>query len=268
MIRILYPTDFSASADKALKYLVPLAQDLGASIDLIHIYKVPPLQGDADFINLENILENIREGAEDQLHSLAKNLPEGLVRKTMAIFGMFIPQEIVCYAENNGIDLIAMGAKGAHNIMEHMLGSVTTHTMLKSSIPVLSIPEKAEYKKVRRIAYATDLNPKSFLPVLTLNKIATRLKAELRIVHVEKGSTLPDLNQNKKHTLVDVGDFPMDIIINPSVEKGLNEYIKTMEVDWLSMFIPRRRLWERVFHHSLSQQMFFHTHIPLLVYRE
>ncbi len=268
MIRILYATDFSPAAQSALDYIIHLAGDLGATLDVIHIYKIPPLHSEADFTNMDTVLQEIKAAAEEKLNELTSGIPSEILNTSSAIFGMFIPQEIVCYADKNNIDMIALGAKGEHNVLEHMLGSVTTHTMLSSPVPVLSIPDKATYRAIKRIAYATDLNPKSFLPIATLKKIADRLGAELRIVNVKKDIDLPDMSDKSSYILENISNFPVDIIVNPSVEEGLNNYIQTKEVDWLSLFIPRRRLWERIFHHSLSKQMFFHAHVPLLIYKE
>ena len=45
-------------------------------------------------------------------------------------------EKILLVAEENNIDLIAMGAYG-HNIREFILGSITAHVMREASCPVL-----------------------------------------------------------------------------------------------------------------------------------
>ena len=39
--RILVPTDFSSTATEALRYAVPLAQQTGAKITLLHVFDWP-----------------------------------------------------------------------------------------------------------------------------------------------------------------------------------------------------------------------------------
>ncbi len=265
-MKIVFPTDFSDAALHAFSYVRELAEELNAVVSLVHVYDMPVLQGDSDFLNLEELLEERRQKAEMNLKALAGLLPFHRVGEMRAVFGMFVPDEIVAFAEQVRADMIAMGAKGEHSLIEKILGSVTTHTMLKSPVPVLSIPHEAEYRGVRRIAYATDLHPHSWVPLGFLKQIAQKLNAEIRVVHVRT----PDYPSDEAMLEVPAsGDeaVQMDIIEHEDVECALNDYIQREQIDWLGMFIPRRRLWERLFHRSLSKRMFFHSSVPLLTFR-
>ncbi len=56
-------------------------------------------------------------------------------------------------------------------------------------------------------------------------------------------------------------------VTNPSVVEGLESYLEQKPMDVLSLYIPKRRLWERLFHFRTSKSMAFHTKIPLLVFK-
>jgi hypothetical protein len=56
------------------------------------------------------------------------------------------------------------------------------------------------------------------------------------------------------------------VINNYSVMEGLDDYMVKRDIDWLALFIPQRRLLERLFHTSFTKRMTFHTTVPLLVF--
>jgi len=219
-MKIVFPTDFSDAALHAFSYVRALAEELNAVVALVHVYDMPVLQGDSDFLHLEELLEERRQMAEMNLKALAGLLPFHRVGEMRAVFGMFVPDEIVAFAEQVRADMIAMGAKGEHSLIEKILGSVTTHTMLKSPVPVLSIPHEAEYRGVRRIAYATDLDPQSWVPLGFLRDIAQKLHAEIRVVHV-RTSDYPSDEAIDEVPGSEVEAVRVDIIEHSDVEFAL-----------------------------------------------
>ncbi|MDP4819531.1 MAG: hypothetical protein NWR67_00880, partial [Saprospiraceae bacterium] len=66
-------------------------------------------------------------------------------------------------------------------------------------------------------------------------------------------------------------DYPLQaatyaVIHDDSVMEGLEAYIQLHAIQVLAMYVPKRRLWERLFHKSRTRAMVFHTSIPLLVF--
>ncbi|RMD75356.1 MAG: universal stress protein, partial [Bacteroidetes bacterium] len=60
----------------------------------------------------------------------------------------------------------------------------------------------------------------------------------------------------------------ISIVYQDDVISGLDDYVKTHKIDILALFIPARRLWERLFHSSVSQRMVYHSTTPLLIFHE
>lgn len=269
MKKILFPTDFSPAAANAFDYAQALALELDATIDVMNVYHLPFIDASntpTDYI--EQLLTQREEEARQQLKGFVKEADEKVLGKTIADYGLFIPQEITDKAKAGEYDLIVMGTKGERSALEKLMGSVTTQTMMNAPCPVIAVPDQARYEGIERIAYATDFHPRDEHAVAQLMKFAGLLGAQVNFVHVE---TKPDVGKMEDHIVVK--NYPFEFtefsVVNAhSVLEGLDQYIHKKEVNMLALFIPRRRLWERLFHQSFTKEMTFHTSIPLLVFHE
>ena len=269
MKKILFPTDFSLPSANAFKYACALAKTVNAKVDVITVFHLPA----SDVADLPpdyypRLIEEQEDVLNEKMLDFTKEADKGLVAKIDVVYGMFVPQEITCYARHQHHDLIIMGTKGAHNIMEKFMGSITTHTMLQSPCPVLAVPAEAVFEPVTKIAYATDFSLNDSHSVRKLIEMAKELKAETLFVHVETNADL-----GKMGDTIEIEDYPFEysdfsVVNNPSILDGLELYIEEKEINWLSLFVPRRRLWERLFHTSFARKMTFHTKKPVLVFHE
>ena len=267
MNKILFPTDFSETADNAFEYALALAKDLAARVDLLNIYHLPfAAASDVPVEMIQKMLDEKKENVQEKLEGLVERYPSEHFGQTKAVNGVFISQEITDIAKNQLYELIVMGTKGEHNRIEKILGSITTHTMMQAPCPVLAVPEGVPYRKIRKIAYATDFHLSDEHAVEQLMSFAGTLKAEVHFVHVTT-----DPEEGSMEDLVVVENHPFEftyftVVNNHSVMGGLDRYIQEKNVDMLALFIPRRRLWERLFHTSFTKRMTFHTKTPLLVF--
>ncbi|MBK8493028.1 MAG: universal stress protein [Saprospirales bacterium] len=268
MKKILFPTDFSPAAANAFQYAHSLAEALDARIDLINIFHLPI--GDASNIPPEYIQKMLDEAEADTLEKLREFAHPCLGKPTCGeiqpVYGLFTAVEITDLARQNEYDLIVMGTKGERGALEKFLGTVTTDVMMKAACPVLAIPAEATFRKIEHIAYATAFEPSDEHAVEKLMNLAGRLVSQVHFVNVN--------TQSDKQYIQDVEmekDYPYNftdfsIVHNSSVQEGLEEYLKQRNIDWLALFIPHRRLWERLFHSSFTKKMAFHTNIPLLIF--
>ncbi len=270
MKKILFPTDFSPCARTAFKYASEIAAQMGGIIDIMSIYHLPISDAGSvppDFI--DRMLQEKRNLVQEQIRDFTKEAPRKVIGKCRADYGLFIAQEITDAARYGEYDLIIMGTKGEHNKMEIMLGSVTTNVMMQAPCPVLAIPEDSTFMGIHEIAYATNFQPSDHLAVNQLIEFTNLIKAKIHFVHVE---TKTPVSSNVEDYFPE-GNIPDDfsdftIINNNSVVEGLDNYVKNNEIDVVALFIPKRRLWERLFHSSVSKRVALHTKVPLLVFRE
>lgn len=268
MKKILFPTDFSPAASNAFRYAHSLAEYLEARIDVINIFHLPI--GDVSNIPPEYIQKMLDEAEAETLEKIREFAKPCLGRPTCGelkpIYGLFTAVEIIDMAKQGEYDLIVMGTKGERGALERFLGSVTTDVMMKAACPVLAIPSETSFRPVSHIAYATAFEPSDEHAVERLMELAGMLAAQVHFVNVN--------TMTEKRYIQDIEiakDFPFNfsdfsVVHNPSIQEGLEEYIRERNIDWLALFIPQRRLWERLFHSSFSKKMTFHTSLPLLVF--
>lgn len=152
--RILVPTDFSETADKALAYAKELAPKLGASLHLVHVYSdpyavaacAPEVYAPAPAEVRQRALEEVRERLFERLDEAE----EQRFRGSRGIIRGLIAPQIVDYANNNDIDLIVIGTHGRRGVAHLLLGSVAEHVVRTASCPVLTV--RAEHYGVEEQA--------------------------------------------------------------------------------------------------------------------
>ena len=268
MKKILFPTDFSETATQAFQYAIGLAKDLKGVLDVMAVYHLPM----ADAGNIppeytERLLTEKKKEVHEKLMAFASKCPKNQMGNLRTDYGLFIAQEIADTARFGQYDLIVMGTKGERNSIQKMLGSVTTHLMMQAPCPVLAIPGDAQYQGIRQVAYATDFQPSEQLAVKKLFQFARALEAKVQFVHVTKGPShsredlfLPEKYPEAFHAFHQIK--------SPSVMEGLDQFIQEKDIDLLAIYIPKRRLWERLFHQRFSKHMTFHTNVPLFVFHQ
>lgn len=265
MKKLLFPTDFSPCAGNAFDYALALAKELNATVDVVNIFNLPFM--DATNIPPEYIEQMLDEKRKEALAKLDEFIGQREVGEKLAIYGMFIPEEINDLVKQRGYDLVVMGTRGEnHSALEKLMGSVTSQSMMRAGCPVIAVPGNAKWKGVQSIAFATDFQPNDLHAAADLMDFAGKLRAGIHFVHVE---TKPGLEMMEDY--VSMADYPykfldFKVIRSHSAVEGLQEYVESNKVDLLALFIPERRLWERLFHASFTKKMAFHSHVPLLVF--
>lgn len=267
MKRILFPTDFSDTAKNALQYAVGLAEALDARIHLMHVSSLSV--DEASKIHPNRIgerIDQLKGNAAQKLKDLAAGFNPDLFEGFRVDYGFFAAQEIIDAARKEQFDLIVMGTKGVRNAIERLLGSTTSNTMMNSHCPVMAIPDGAVYHPVKRIAYATDFHPNDHHGVKKLMPFKKALSASILFVHVDPETSAESIETVAVTAKAPFSDFY--IVNNPSVSEGLEAFIQQKDIQILALFVPRRRLWERLFHTSISKKLALHSHTPLLVFHE
>ena len=138
--RILCPVDLSEASKPAFEYAVALAAQLGAELELLHVYQLPayalPEGGLEIPAGLEVELEN---RLQQQLDAFVKHSTDTSVKIT-TVLGKGIPYvEITHAAKQRQADLIVIGTHGRTGLAHLLIGSVAERVVRTSEVPVLSI---------------------------------------------------------------------------------------------------------------------------------
>jgi universal stress protein A len=140
VMRIVCPTDFSQSAERAERQAAELARSLGAEVVLLHVASEAQLWREGVMTPaLRRVFEAQRKWAADTLAArvvarAAKGIAARSVVKTGAAW-----EEIVRVAAEEHADMIVMGTQGRSGLERFMLGSVAERVVRRAPCPVLTL---------------------------------------------------------------------------------------------------------------------------------
>lgn len=272
-MRVLVPIDYSATSTNAFRYALKLTEAISAdcTIELIHVFPIHISSiKDQNYEANHKIMEKEEKEQLAKLEAFAADFDEKVGTQCCVNAGIQAGDCIVSKAAEGNYDLIIMGTKGQHGLLDKWFGSVTTHVIHQASCPVLVIPEDALWVKPRRIGYGSELNPEERPTLEQLIEFCRMLDAKLNYVHVLTEGE----GETEKDFPIDMSDiYPIEFSLfyamsTTSVVEGFDEFVRQSKLDMIALFTPQRKLWDRLFHKSFSNRMVFHSKIPLLVYND
>ena len=146
-MRLLHPTDFSESADRAQRRAVGLARALGAELVLLHVTTDPPPLYNEGYWGLADaaaVVERQRKWATDTLQARVDMLAkDGVPARARVAAGVPV-DEIVRAAAEEGVDFIVMGTHGRGQLDRLLLGSVADRVIRRAPCPVMTVRESMD----------------------------------------------------------------------------------------------------------------------------
>ncbi|WP_373552401.1 universal stress protein [Haliscomenobacter sp.] len=275
--KILFPTDFSPSAQNAFKHCLILADYYQAKIEVLHVVFPEYAALDVPVVSMATTREKV-DAAVSVMHSFV----ELGLSQTQALYTFqSIPKveekvemgiavgTIVKLAEDRHADLIMMGTKGSHNTLEKAFGSISTGVIEQAKCPVMLIPEFAQWKPTHIVAYASDLSESDPYHFWKAAEMLTPFHPLLHVINIHKGGAHDQIAIDELKKIFSDNTPAVQISFHQekhdSVATGLEEFVDNYGVDMLVMYSPHRSWVERWFHHSQTRDVAFTTRIPLLV---
>ncbi len=274
MKKIVVPVDFSATSNNAAEFAGNLAIFYGAEVWLYHAYEMPVGVGEIAW-PLFNVQE-LQKAAEEEIESLRENI-QGRLRSKVTIHvktemtPLVDGLEELCAAIQP--DLVVMGLSGKNALTKLVVGSNTIRIIQQLSYPVLVIPPQASFTPVLRIGFAYDYQKiEESTPVTLLKKVVKDFNAELYVLNVDYQDANFDINMvdesfRIRNLFSDVKPV-YDSIENEDVTQGLNKYADEKRLDWIVVIPKKHTLLQKIFSRSQSQNLLYHTHLPVLCIHE
>jgi nucleotide-binding universal stress UspA family protein len=144
--KVLWPTDFSSSAEKALPYVTDLTQKYGAEIHVLYVIEDiahhESWYGDFDKSKIDKLMEWADKSAKKRLDQVCEKYLKScpLYIKHIAVGDP--AQEILKLIEAEDVDLVVMASHGQQG--NYRMGSVTDKVVRNSQVPVTTIPVETE----------------------------------------------------------------------------------------------------------------------------
>jgi len=276
MKKILFPTDYSETANNAFIYALNIAKKYDAMLYVLHVYqnpiissRIPPvvvqdtvidseLRPFEDFKESSSFLHKIleREGASDVDMKLV--LKEGYFTDTIKEF----------VDEEKDIDLVVMGTNGSSSYLERaFFGSNTVSAIKNLEIPVISIPQQAKYSDLKSIVFTTLFKEKDKNALNYLVKIAERFGAKIHCLHVvskDKSDISTILNSWKSDFLNKPVIFEV-LDSNENVNKTILKYVDNNKIDLMASVPRNLNFFEDLFSPSFTKTMSYEAKVPIFV---
>lgn len=275
MKKILYNTDFSDCAMNAFVYALHLANKFNAEIITLHTYTRPVIGSMYLPNTYQNIYEHLQTDEFDMykdtsklLHVIAKKHQLEHIKNTFLMVEEDNIDGMLQTIDNENIDLVVMGTKGASGLKEVFIGSVTSHLMEQSPCPVLAIPENTDYGDgIKNILFSSDFFPEEIASLKYALDLSDNLNA-----HFECINTAVDYSDYKEKLITDWREklqFTKYKDINFSIADAsslseITTYIDSHKIDLLITTIYKNNFIEEFFHFSQAKRLAHHSTIPIL----
>jgi len=187
---ILFATDFSDTADRALPYAVEIARRSMATIHAVHVISPDayPALPPAEWPELAQDMEEFRARKKNQLELELLELPHEFIFLRGDVWENL--EEVI---RKKNVDLLVLGTHGRTGIAKALMGSVAEKIFRQASCPVLTVgpgvaprASHAAAAELNCILYATDFSPESLAAARYAISLAKDHRAELILLHTTK----------------------------------------------------------------------------------
>jgi len=266
---ILIPTDFSENARNAIRYALNLFGD-GNHFILLNTWQTPYTPPEV-LISVEDILMNAsKEGLAKEIEWVKSISSNGKnTYETISEFGILVEILKTVVRERN-IDFVVMGTQGARGLQEVLLGSNTAAAAKSLNCPLLAIPSNAKFNGLKRIVFSADYKQiENSASLNTMIDLAEENNAEVTVLNILDKGKITDVNQGYEGMKIDhelAGlKHSYSFIEDDDKAAGIDEFLRTNDTSLLVMLERKTGFFKSIFHKSITKQLAFHSHVPMLV---
>ena len=135
--RVLFPTDFSETAERAMDYLGKIALETGCSVNLLHVIEGKDENAEAN-LRREEECWYLLEAKKRRLERL------GAAEVSVDLVHGKPHEEIITRSKKGAFSSIVMGGQGKGILAELFLGSTANEVARYAELPVLFVPAEPE----------------------------------------------------------------------------------------------------------------------------
>lgn len=280
MKRILVPTDFSPTAEKAFHFALSIAARTKGTVILYHTY----IPVESTFVGTEKTRKQYNTQSEANILKRLQRLKRKVtgdaadVAVSTIVGRSLVIDYILGFAEHNHIDLVVMGTQGASGLKKTIIGSVAARVIEKSDLPVLLVPAKYELEELRQFVFATNYLPTDKLALTLFDAMAKLYNADITVLHfLDVYNT--EMEKEKERNDFDTYAFSLQREFNESkmsfhlmetssVCETMETLDKKFPYDIMAMVRRKKSSLEKFFIKSFTQNMAYITKKPLLIVPE
>jgi len=258
MTKILFPTDFSETANNAFLYAVQLAKKMNADIKVISVQS-----------NLKNYLNTTEEDFENHINQLKEtaihnNLINVNIESDILIGDLLLT--ILDIIEKENIEFVVMGTNGENSFGKKIFGSNTVNVINNSPIPVFAIPNHIQFKEESNLAYATLFDEEENSALQEMTQIADLFAKKLNIVHVENKLMTNEMVEIRSNWQLQYPNLTITMEKSEDVETGLLNFTTQKEINILGVYHRDSSFFDRLFSENHSSNLINLGNVALVVF--
>lgn len=290
---ILLARDFSPISNQALRHALDLASRTGATLHLLyaevlHENPFPSSKAPSPSADLDEVREQLRQkgnGAPLATDPTDVEVREAVVRDVAAA------PAILNYADDNDIDLIALGTHGRRGVKRLLLGSVAEEVVRHSDRAVLTVRGHETEKdrggpSIDQILVPVDFSQFSRQALRTARELAAVYDARIDALHVVEEKLHPAFYVGGVKSIRDVApdieskaqdrlDEFVEATLGPDVETAthvvlgkpapaISSFVETHGIDLVSIATHGQSGLERFLLGSVTEKVVRHVGCPVL----
>lgn len=271
MKNILIATDFSPAARCATIYGIKLAAQLNAKVSLVSAYETLPIPvtDDPAILTVDDMQDVVLQQLTEEAAFFA--LPG--VRIDVYSREGATAKAILDVAKEWPADMIITGMKEHGKEFRRLFGSAVTGLANKTTIPLLVVPEGAEYRAPTNIVIANDVVPTMDISIPPfLRWLAAQVKSTFTVIR---------FLGNRAAEVIEILDYSSNLrritgVISPLEKLPPNGHATDMLIDYLAehhsnllaMPVHHQSLAERWLAGSPAREIIFETRVPFLLMPE
>lgn len=277
--RILVATDFSPSAEVALRSAERLARDAGGSLIVAHV--VEPISPGYSTGRSTLGAEDIETVSEREAHATLRKVVAGSrkrrarVQEVLRVGKPWV--EILEVAREEGVEAICLGNSGRSLFERLLLGSTAENVVRRSPLPVL-VTRNAPLEKVRRITVPVAFDPGSkqalrvSLEAFSANTVVTAIHVIVPASTFDPmvGTLIPDEAATDEE-LRDylgrkaLGRARLEVRVASDVTSAILHHAQERKTDLIVISTHGRRGFARALLGSAAEKMVRYADRPVLV---
>lgn len=273
-INMLVLTDYSVVALSAARYAAALTHQLETR-NLILYHSRESIVVPTTFFTVSGPVESLEESLK-KITSLKNDLRNSLGEQTeieIRTDERSLISAVNTLVQQQHIGLVVAGITGRGRLERILVGSNAVKLAKECLAPLLIVPSMATFQPIKTVVFACDLKSVSAsTPVLPIKTLIRALGARLLILNVDHdGDKFEPETINEMtdlHELWDDIQPEYHYITHKDTAAGIMEFVEQHTVELLITVPKKHGFFESIFHRSLTKELAYHTHLPLLLYKE
>jgi nucleotide-binding universal stress UspA family protein len=230
---ILFPTDFSEAAGRALPHVMTMAGKFDSRIRVLHVrvpYADDPNRPQYLFVDEDRYTKYV----EDQLQKTLDRLEPDHRVSTAFSRGVSPAVGILRHLERSPVDVVVMGTHGRSALRHFLLGTVAEKVVRHARCPVLTVAYgRKNYRdnpSFQRILVPFDFSEYSIGAVRYARELARSYDADLQVLYVVAREVQPSLGE--------FSEIPDDVRLAKLADKAGRALGKTLVEQGLDSVTP------------------------------